>query len=185
MKKIISNFKKWLDDTNRQWHEQQRKETLAIVQAQMVQQQQYLANISKRFLLFFRPLLGGITFFDTVSMRCEALDAHNNVCRLWLQIPLRLGVKDKIPNDKTLAQLVGNLLVAECEQQRNYLGNSAYNLQVICCTPADMAKHNKMVADSECCFMNYKVAIRQVNSFKADLEVECILDTGLMESFYL
>lgn len=90
-----------------------------------------------------------------------------------------------IPSHKTLIQLIENLIMAESVLQREQLCNKAYYLQTSCCTPAEVMRYNKAVEDHICSFMQYRVGIHSINSFKAVLAIEGMLDIDTMQSFYL
>lgn len=185
MKQMFNNFCKKFAIKNEQARQQQRETTLAIRQHQAVTQQEYLNSVSRQFALFFRPVLDRITYFTTATMQCNVIDFCNNQVRLRLQIPLRNGAHNVMPNSQTLAQMIGNLLIMECEERRQSLGNSIFNLQVTCYSVADVARHNKAVEDSTCYFMTFCIQVINVDAFKADIIVDAILDLGLQESFYM
>lgn len=184
MKNIIKHIKDLYTASNNKWLLEQRQQAAIMQQAQCEYNKQLMINSSHLFLLFFRPLLNQITYFDTTSMRCDVVGICNNVYRLCIQVPIRVSCQADIPNNKTLVQLIDNLILAECIQQKEQLCNKAYYIQTSCCTPADVMRYNKAVEDRICCFMQYRIGI-SINSFKAVLAIESMLDINTMQSFYL
>lgn len=182
---LIKNFCKKFAEKNEQLRRQQCETALAIRQQQATMQQEYLNNVSKQYALFFRSVLDRITYFATATMQCTVLGICNNQVRLHLQVPLRNGALNVMPNSQALAQMISNLLTMECEERRQSLENSIFNLQVTCYSSADVARHNKAVEDSTCYFMSFRISVRNINSFKADIIVDALLDVGLQESFYM
>jgi len=184
LNKFIKYLKNLYTASNSKWLQNQQQQTAIMQQAQYEYNKQLMTNSSQVFLLFFRPLLNQITYFDTTSMRCDVVDINNNVYRLCLQVPIRVSCQADIPSHKTLIQLIENLITAESVLQREQLYNKAYYLQTSCCTPADIMRYNKAVEDRICCFMQYRLGI-SINSFKAVLAIEGMLDIDTMQSFYL
>lgn len=185
MNRFIKHLKDLYTASNNKWLQEQRQQTAIMQQAQYEYNKQLMTNLSQVFLMFFRPLLNQITFFDTTSMRCDVVGFCGNVYRLCMQVPIRVNCRADMPNPKTLIQLIENLIQAESIQQREQLCNKAYYLQTSCCTPAEILRHNKAVDDHICCFLQYRVGIHSINAFKAVLAIEGVLDIDTMQSFYL
>lgn len=185
----LNRFIKYLKDLytacNNKWLQEQRQQTAIMQQAQYEYNKQLMTNSSQVFLMFFRDLLGQITYFDTTSMKCDVVGIYGNAYRLCLQVPIRVSCQADMPSHKTLIQLIENLITAESVLQREQLCNKAYYLQTSCCTPAEVMRYNKAVEDHICSFMQYRVGIHSINSFKAVLVVECVLDMAAMQSFCL
>lgn len=185
MKKFVKRIKDLYTASNNKWLLEQRQQAAIMQQAQYEYNKQLMTNSSHLFLMFFRPLLDQSTYFDTTSMRCDVVGFCNNVYRLCLQVPIRVSCQADIPSHKTLIQLIENLIMAESVLQREQLCNKAYYLQTSCCTPAEVMRYNKAVEDHICSFMQYRVGIHSINSFKAVLAIEGMLDIDTMQSFYL
>ena len=185
MNRFVAYLKKLYTSSNNKWHIEQQHQTALMQQSQQEYNKQLRINAGYTFLLFFRPLLNQITYFDTTSMRCDVVGMYENQYRLCLQVPIRVSCQADMPSHKTLVQLINNLITAECVQQRNQLSNKVYYLQTICYTPADVMRYNKDVDDHICCFMQHRICIPSINSFKAVLAIESVLDADIMQSFYL
>ena len=184
LNRFIKHLKDLYTASNNKWLQEQQQQTAIMQQAQYEYNKQLMTISSQVFLMFFRPLLGQITYFDTTSMRCDVVGIYGNAYRLCLQVPIRVNCRADMPNPKTLIQLIENLIQAENIRQRDELCNKAYYLQTSCCTPADVMRYNKAVEDHICSFMQYRVGIQGINSFKAVLAIESVLDIAAMQSFY-
>lgn len=185
MRKFIERLKAMYTISNNKWHAEQRQQAAIEQQLQYEQYKQFMKNASHVFLLFFRPLLKQITYFDTTSMRCDVVYNYCNQYRLYLQVPLRVSCQAELPSLKVLTQLIENLISTECMQRRNQLYNRGYSLQLTCNTPATIMEYNKSVQNNICSFMNYSIGVHDVNSFKAVLVVDCVLDIDAINSFYI
>lgn len=185
MNKFVKRLKDLYTASNNKWLLQQQQQTAIMQQTQYEYNKQLMTNSSQVFLLFFRPLLNQITYFDTTGMRCDVVGIYGNVYRLCLQVPIRVNCRADMPNPKTLIQLIENLIQAENIRQREQLCDKAYYLHTSCCTPAEVMRYNKAVEDHICSFMQYRVGIHGINSFKTVLAIEGVLDTDTMQSFYL
>lgn len=185
MNKFFKHIKDLYTASNNKWLLEQQQQTAIMQQTQYEYNKQLMTNSSQVFLMFFRPLLNQITYFDTTSMRCDVVGICGNVYRLCLQVPIRVSCQADMPSHKTLVQLIENLIQAESIQQREQLCNKAYYLHTSCCTPAEVMRYNKAVEDHICSFMQYRVGIHSINSFKAVLAIESVLDIDTMQSFYL
>lgn len=184
MNRFIKHLKDLYTASNNKWLQEQQQQTAIMQQAQYEYNKKLMTISSQVFLIFFRPLLGQITYFDTTSMRCDVVGIYSNAYRLCLQVPIRVNCRADMPNPKTLIQLIENLIQAESIRQRDELCNKAYYLQTSCCTPADVMRYNKAVEDHICRFMQYSIGIHSINSFKAVLAIESVLDIAAMQSFY-
>ena len=185
MNRFIKHFKDLYTASNNKWLQERQQQTAIMQQAQYEYNKKLMTISSQVFLLFFRPLLGHITYLDTTSMRCDVVGICGNVYRLCLQVPIRVSCQADIPGNKTLVQLIENLIQAESIQQREQLCNKAYYLQTSCCTPAEVMRYNKAIEDHICSFMQYRIGIHSINSFKVVLAIESMLDIAAMQSFYL
>lgn len=185
MNTLTKHLKNLYTASNNKWLQEQRQHATIMQQAQHEYNKQLMTNSSHVFLLFFRPLLNQITYFDTTSMKCDVVGIYNNVYRLCLQVPIRVSCQTNVPNPKTLLQLIANLIQAENIQQKKQLCDKAYYLQASCCSPSDVMRYHKTIEDHICSFMQYKIGLHSLNAFKAVLLLECKLDTNEMQSFYL
>ena len=185
MNKFIKHLKNLYTASNSKWQLEQQQQTALMQQAQYENNKQLMTNSSQVFLLFFRPLLNQIPYFDTTSMKCDVVGICNNVYRLCLQVPIRVSCQADMPSHKTLIQLIENLIIAESIRQKEQLYNKAYYLQTSCCSPADVMRYHKSLEDHICNFMQYRIGIHSINAFKVVLLLECVLDTQTMQSFYL
>ena len=185
MNKFIKYLKNLYTASNSKWQLEQQQQTTLMQQAQYEYNKQLMTNSSQVFLLFFRPLLNQITYFDTTSMKCDVVGIYNNVYRLCLQVPIRVSCQADMPSHKTLIQLIENLIIAESIRLKEQLCNKAYYLQTSCCSPSDVMRYHKAIEDHICCFMQYRIGIHSLNSFKVVLLLECELNTNEMQSFYL
>lgn len=185
MGNLIKRLKDMYTASNYKWHMEQQRQAAIEQQLQFEQYKQLMENAGHVFLLFFRPILNQISYFDTTGMRCDVVSNYYNQYRLCLQVPLRVSCQAELPRPKTLAQLIENLISTECIQRRNQLYNRAYSLQLACNTPATIMEYNKSVQDNICSFMNYCVGIYAINAFKAVLVADCVLDTDTMNSFFI
>ena len=185
MNKFIKYLKNLYTASNNKWQLEQQQQTAIMQQAQYEYNKQLMTNSSQVFLLFFRPLLNQITYFDTTSMKCDVVGICNSVYRLCLQVPIRVSCQTDMSSHKTLIQLIENLILAESIRQKEQLCNKAYYLQTSCYSPSDVMRYHKAIEDHICCFMQYRVGIHSLNTFKVVLLLECVLDTQTMQSFYL
>ena len=185
MNQFIKHLKDLYTASNNKWLQEQQHQTAIMQQAQYEYNKQLMTNSSQVFLMFFRPLLNQITYFDTTSMKCDVVGICNSVYRLCLQVPIRVSCQTDIPNNKTLIQLIENLILAESIQQKEQLCNKAYYLQTSCCSPSEVMRYHKAIEDHICCFMQYRVGIHSLNSFKVVLLLECEPNINEMQSFYL
>lgn len=183
MKNLIEDIKQWYEKSNCAYHEHQQKIAHAMATTQAAQQQQYNDYIHKQLRRFFRLTLNQMSEFDTTCMRCDVIDQRNNDYRLWLQIPSNAQCQNV--SNKALAQMIEELLSAECDQRLHNLEVKAYQLQMLCTSPEDIFKYNGIVDESVCYFMHYCVKKVKTNAFKADIVIDAVIDVCLLQSYYL
>ena len=87
--------------------------------------------------------------------------------------------EDYTPYMNTLTPLELKVL-----QEMYELAEGIHYLQTSCCTPAEVMRYNKAVENHICSFMQYRVGIHSINSFKAVLAIESVLDIETIQSFY-
>lgn len=181
--KFLNIREKERAEKKREQQEQQQKIALANAQAQEAQKKQYLFEAGKQYRRFFRPMLNQMPCFNTACMRCDAINTDGGVDSIRLQIPL--STQSTLPSNVVLAQMIEELLSAECEQWLHKLECKAYPLQMFCASPEDILKYNKIVDNGICYFMHYHIRVVKLNGFKADIIIDAVLDTALMQSYYL
>ena len=79
MNTLTKHLKNLYTASNNKWLQEQRQHATIMQQAQHEYNKQLMTNSSHVFLLFFRPLLNQITYFDTTSMKCDVVGIYNNV----------------------------------------------------------------------------------------------------------
>lgn len=181
--KVLEQRQEKQEKKKQEQQEQQQKIALANAQALEIQKKQYLFEASKQYRRFFRPLLNQMPCFNTVGMRCDAINTNGSMDSIRLQIPL--SAQSTVPSNVALAQMIENLLIAECDQCLHNLADKAYQLQMFCSSPEKTYQYNKLVDDCICYFMYYHVQVVKTNGFKADIIIEAVLNNALMQSYYL
>ena len=179
MEKLFNGIKNWYKASNEKWHEEQRQELRKEQQKRDEMRRMQIDSMEAEYLLFFRHVLGKISWLNTVSMQCNVVAVRDDETRLVLQIQPTVGNLTKQYSLSAMGKIIQHVLHAECLQEQRMLMRQKQQLQMMWETLEQMGAHNDNVMDKSCYFMNYAVKVAEIDNFKITILVRSRLNLQL------